>query len=108
MEVVIAFILGAATVAATKRGTGVVRRAVVWTARRAGSMSMRASGALKDARRVAREEFLRGREARVVAIDGLPPQPEDNSLPEPALASADGRDVATNGHSNGHEVRSWR
>src|SRR5260370_5548343 len=108
MEVVIAFILGAATVVATKRGKGVVRRAVVWTARRAGSMSMRASEALKDAQRVAREEFLRGREARVVAFDQEAPRTEDQSSAEPALPTANGGEAVTKGHINRAEVSSWR
>jgi hypothetical protein len=91
MELIIAFVLGAGTIMAGKRGSRLLKDAVGWTARRTGYFSKHASLALDAARRMARQEFARGHDSSdpiVIDIDVAP--------------SAAGHDGAQNGApSNG-------
>jgi hypothetical protein len=59
--IALAFALGAGTVIAIKHGRSVAKRAVGWTAERAGWITGRVTDAVKDAKRIARAEFDRGR-----------------------------------------------
>jgi hypothetical protein len=54
--------LGAGVLVATKGGRGMARRALGWSARRAGALSAQATEAIGEARRIAREEFARERD----------------------------------------------
>jgi hypothetical protein len=69
MDVLIAFVLGAGTVMAGKRGSRLFKDAIGWTARRTGYFSKQASIALDAARRMARQEFTRGRDSDPIVID---------------------------------------
>jgi hypothetical protein len=75
MDLIIAFVLGAGTVLAGKRGTRVVKNGIGWTARRMGYFSKHAAIALAEARRLTRQEFTRGRDRSdpiIVDIDDGP------------------------------------
>jgi hypothetical protein len=83
------FALGAGVVVASKGGRGVARRALGWSARKAGAISAQASAAIGEARRIAREEFVRER-------DGHPVTYGSTNGASPA-----GLSVARNGDLNG-------
>jgi len=55
--------LGAGGVYAVKRGRGAIRRAVGWTAEKAGFISGRVQETLAETRRLARERYEEGRAA---------------------------------------------
>jgi hypothetical protein len=63
MDLIIAFVLGAGSVVAGKRGTRLLKAALGWTARRTGYISKQASKAIDAARCTARDEFARGKDS---------------------------------------------
>jgi hypothetical protein len=99
MEVVVfAFALGAGTVVAVKHGGKIVKRAIGWTAQTAGWISGRATAAIDDARRTARDEFLRGRERQPPrSIGGGPP----SSRSPAAVSLSDGAGEPLQKDTNG-------
>ena len=56
--------LGAGAIVASKGGRRIARRALGWSARKAGALSAQATEAIGEARRLAREEFERARDAQ--------------------------------------------
>jgi len=62
MDLIIAFVLGAGTVVAGRRGKRFLTEAIGWTARRTGYFSKQAAIALDAAKRKARQEYTRGQE----------------------------------------------
>jgi len=81
MDLIIAFVLGAGTVVAGKRGTRLLRDAMGWTARKTGHFSKHASIALARARRMARQEFTRGRDSsEPIIVDITDPSVEGDEI----------------------------
>ena len=98
MDWIIAFVLGAGTVMAGKRGSRLVKDAIGWSARRTGYFSKQAAIALDAARRVARQEFTRGRDSSdPIVIDfEVESSPEGHESPKNG-APTNGASVPTTG-----------
>ena len=65
--------IGAGAVLALRNGRERAKKAVGWAARQAGWISGQVNVAVENAKRVAREEFSRGRDENLARIAEMPP-----------------------------------
>lgn len=99
--VLLAFALGAGTVLAVKHGRKVARRAIGWTAERAGFVTGKVTEAIEEARRTAKARFEHGREVNGARTELAPPSsrsPASQSVRPPSPSRPDGT-TGTNGHA---------
>jgi hypothetical protein len=93
-----AFALGAGTVLAVKHGRRAARRAIGWTAERAGFVTGKVTEAIEDARRVARNRFEQGRQANGARTELPPPSGGSPASARPSTPRSEATTEA-NGHA---------
>jgi hypothetical protein len=79
--------IGAGAVLALKNGRERGKKLVGWAARHAGTVSGQVNAAVEAARRVAREQYAKGREDNLAKIAEMPPL---STRPAPAPAQPNG------------------
>jgi hypothetical protein len=97
--VLLAFALGASTVLAVKHGRKVARRAIGWTAERAGFVTGKVTEALEQARRTAKSRFEQGRDANGARTELAPPSSRSPASVRPPSPSRPDGATGTNGHA---------